>query len=112
MGHGLNEDAPTDKLRWARGVDSQSSGEDRKPWQCLFGLMNDAEKSAPRRPFRCRFGLHDWSDTRGGVRVCERDGCHRATTYGLTGAMRRLAWERELYEDYRRHTATDADSDR
>lgn len=57
------------------------------------------------RPLLCRFGLHKWSDHRGGIKVCRRDGCRRAKTFGLTGTMRRMQWEEELYDEYQRVTS-------
>lgn len=56
------------------------------------------------RPILCRLGLHKWSDHRGGIKVCCRAGCRKAKTFGLTGTMRRMQWEDELYEKYQRIT--------
>jgi len=52
----------------------------------------------------CRLGLHKWSDHKGGIQICLRDGCESAKTFGLQGSMRKLQFEKELYEDYQRYT--------
>lgn len=55
------------------------------------------------RSLLCRVGLHKWSANRGGIKVCLRDDCRGATTFGFTGAMRRMEFEDELYDDYQRY---------
>jgi hypothetical protein len=57
----------------------------------------------------CRVGLHDWSDNKGGIKVCERSDCRAAKTYGLTGAMRQTEWEEQLYEQYQQYIENDDD---
>jgi hypothetical protein len=52
----------------------------------------------------CRVGLHKWSDHRGGIKICLRDGCQHAKTFGLTGTMRHLQWQKELYEKHQSFT--------
>lgn len=54
------------------------------------------------RSLLCRLGLHKWSTNRGGITVCRRDDCRKAQTFGMTGAMRKMEFERELYEDFQR----------
>ena len=61
------------------------------------------------RSLLCRFGLHNWSTNRGGIKVCLRDGCRKARTYGLTGIMRKMEFKEDLYEDYQRYTESDTD---
>jgi hypothetical protein len=70
--------------------------------------MVDKLTTATDRSILCRFGLHKWSEARGGIKICLRDGCEKATTYGLTGSMRQLAFEQRLYEKYQEST-TDED---
>lgn len=50
----------------------------------------------------CRFKIHRWSEPHGGIRVCERDGCQAASLYGITGAMRKIQWQKDLYQEYQR----------
>lgn len=64
--------------------------------------MTDQQQSDADGPILCRIGLHKWSDNRGGIKVCLRSGCRKAKTYGLTGTMRRMKFEEELYEQYQR----------
>lgn len=51
----------------------------------------------------CRIGLHKWSDNKGGIRVCLRDYCKKPQTYGLTGIMLKIEWERELYAKWHQY---------
>jgi hypothetical protein len=59
----------------------------------------------------CRLGLHKWSENRGGIKVCLRSGCRKARTYGLTGTMRKMQFEKELYEDYQWYTESETEQD-
>jgi hypothetical protein len=61
------------------------------------------------RSLLCRFGLHKWSKNRGGIKVCLRSECRKARTYGLTGTMRKMQFEEDLYEDYQRYVGTGSD---
>ena len=58
-------------------------------------------------PLRCRFGLHKWSDHRGGIKICLREGCQKARTFSLTGTMRTQKFEKELYEKFQRYADPD-----
>ena len=71
--------------------------------------MSDTDTDGAERSLLCRFGLHLWSTNRGGIKICLRDGCRKARTYGLTGTMRKMQFEEELYEDYQRYTEPDTD---
>ena len=53
------------------------------------------------RSVLCQLGLHKWSTNRAGIKVCRREGCRRARTFGLTGLMRKMEFEEELYEEFR-----------
>lgn len=57
---------------------------------------------------RCRIGWHDWSENRGGILICRRDGCERAKTFGLQGSMRKQQFEQELYEKYQQFEERDS----
>lgn len=59
----------------------------------------------------CRVGLHRWSENRGGIQVCLRDGCRRARTFGFSGVVRKMQFEEELYDDYQRYTDEGGDDD-
>lgn len=52
----------------------------------------------------CRFGIHKWSENHGGIKVCVRDECCKARTYGFTGTMRKIEFEKELYDEYQKYT--------
>lgn len=73
---------------------------------------NEAQTGAVQRTrsLLCRLGLHRWSDNHGGIKVCTREGCRSAKTFGLTGTMRRMQWEEELYEDYQQYTEDETDA--
>lgn len=57
----------------------------------------------------CRVGLHEWSETRGGIKVCLRSGCQSARTFGMTGMTRTKEFEEDLYEDYHRYVESGDD---
>jgi len=55
----------------------------------------------------CRVGLHRWSTPRGGIKVCTRADCEAATTFGLSGLLRSIRDEQELYRTYHRRGGRD-----
>ena len=67
--------------------------------------------SGIERSLLCRFDLHKWSTNRGGIKICLRSDCRKARTYGLTGTMRKMEFEEDLYEDYQRYVETDSDQE-
>lgn len=69
-------------------------------------MTGDQYADGTEQSLLCRLGLHKWSTNRGGIKVCRREGCRKARLYGLTGTMRKMEFEEELYEDYRRYEDT------
>lgn len=61
------------------------------------------------RSVRCRFGLHEWSTNYGGIKVCKRDGCRKAKTFGVLGTIREVDFEEGLYETFQKYRSLKAE---